>query len=77
MSDTFFTLDERDDGVSLLTLSRPERMNTMTPAFFPALRDAVARLNAGPHARAGDRVHRQTLQRRHGAGRVRWATSRS
>jgi enoyl-CoA hydratase len=46
MSDTFFTLDERDDGVSLLTLSRPERMNTMTPAFFPALRDAVARLNA-------------------------------
>ena len=46
MSDTFFTLDERADGVSVLTLSRPERMNTMTPAFFPAVRDAVARLNA-------------------------------
>ena len=46
MSDRFFTLDEHDDGVTRLTLSRPERMNTMTPAFFPALRDAVVRLNA-------------------------------
>ncbi len=46
MSDTFFTLDERADGVTLLQLCRPERMNTMTPAFFPALRDAVSRLNA-------------------------------
>jgi enoyl-CoA hydratase len=46
MSDRFFTLDEREDGVTLLTLCRPERMNTMTPDFFPALRDAVSRLNA-------------------------------
>ncbi|MBP7668547.1 MAG: enoyl-CoA hydratase, partial [Burkholderiaceae bacterium] len=46
MSDTFFTLDEQADGVTLLQLCRPERMNTMTPAFFPALRDAVNRLNA-------------------------------
>ena len=46
MSDRFFTLEEHDDGVTRLTLSRPERMNTMTPAFFPALRDAVVRLNA-------------------------------
>jgi enoyl-CoA hydratase/carnithine racemase len=30
----------------LLQLSRPERLNTMTPAFFPALRDAVQALNA-------------------------------
>jgi len=28
-------------GISLLVLNRPERMNTMAPAFFPALRDAV------------------------------------
>lgn len=36
----FFTL--RTEGhVAHLQLSRPERMNTMSPAFFPALRDAV------------------------------------
>ncbi|MFT3818514.1 MAG: enoyl-CoA hydratase-related protein [Rubrivivax sp.] len=46
MSDSFFSLEPRDDGVALLTLNRPERMNTMTPAFFPALRDAVQRLDA-------------------------------
>ena len=28
-------------GISHLVLNRPERMNTMAPAFFPALRDAV------------------------------------
>lgn len=31
-------------GVTQLVLNRPERMNTMTPAFFPALRDAVRAL---------------------------------
>lgn len=46
MSESFFSLEVRDDGVALLTLNRPERMNTMTPAFFPALRDAVQRLDA-------------------------------
>ncbi len=46
MSDTFFTLDPQDSGVTVLRLSRPERLNTMTPAFFPAVRDAVNRLNA-------------------------------
>jgi enoyl-CoA hydratase len=46
MTDTFFTLDAQPNGVALLRLSRPERMNTMTPAFFPAVRDAVLRLNA-------------------------------
>ena len=28
-------------GITQLVLNRPERFNTMTPAFFPALRDAV------------------------------------
>jgi enoyl-CoA hydratase len=32
-------------GVARLTLSRPERMNTMDPGFFPAVRDAVRRLD--------------------------------
>jgi enoyl-CoA hydratase len=36
----FFALSH-DGGVAHLQLNRPERMNTMTPAFFPALRDAV------------------------------------
>jgi len=46
VSDTFFTLERRDDGIAHLQLSRPERLNTMTPEFFPALRDAVQRLDA-------------------------------
>jgi len=32
-------------GVAHLTLNRPERMNTMDPGFFPAVRDAVRRLD--------------------------------
>jgi enoyl-CoA hydratase len=32
------------NGVAHLQLNRPERLNTMTPAFFPAVRDAVRRL---------------------------------
>ncbi|MCE9660626.1 MAG: enoyl-CoA hydratase/isomerase family protein [Burkholderiales bacterium] len=36
----FFELSH-DNGVAHLRLNRPERMNTMTPAFFPAIRDAV------------------------------------
>ena len=43
---TFFRLDPRPDGVTLLTLNRPAQLNTMTPQFFPALRDAVQRLQA-------------------------------
>ncbi len=48
----FFTLTLSDDGVAHLQFTRPERMNTMAPAFFPALRDAVATLNAEGRARA-------------------------
>jgi enoyl-CoA hydratase len=40
----FFQLTT-DNGVSHLQLNRPERMNTMAPPFFPALRDAVQALN--------------------------------
>ncbi len=42
----YFTLDhDAATGIARLTLSRPERMNTMDPGFFPALRDAVRRLD--------------------------------
>ena len=45
MTDTqeFFALSH-ENGIAHLQLNRPERLNTMTPAFFPAVRDAVRRL---------------------------------
>jgi enoyl-CoA hydratase len=46
MDDTFFSLELAPSGVAHLQLNRPERMNTMAPPFFPALRDAVRTLNA-------------------------------
>ncbi len=33
-----------NEGVAHLVLNRPERLNTMAPAFFPLLRDAVRKL---------------------------------
>ncbi|MBS0441989.1 MAG: enoyl-CoA hydratase/isomerase family protein [Proteobacteria bacterium] len=51
MSDDFFTL-QTDGAVAHLQLNRPERMNTMTPAFFPALRDAVRGLQDDAQTRA-------------------------
>ena len=46
MSSTAFTLEQDDSsGIARLTLNRPERMNSMDPAFFPALRDAVRGLD--------------------------------
>lgn len=47
----FFTLDTRD-AVAHLQLNRPERMNTMAPPFFPALRDAIAALDDSGQTRA-------------------------
>ncbi len=41
----FFTLTQSPQGIAHLQLNRPERMNTMAPAFFPALRDAVQNLS--------------------------------
>ena len=52
MSETFFSVDLADNGVAHLQLNRPERLNTMNPAFFPAVRDAVLKLNAEGRTRA-------------------------
>ena len=42
----FFRIDQDlATGIAELVLNRPERMNTMAPAFFPALRDAVQALD--------------------------------
>jgi enoyl-CoA hydratase len=40
-----------DSGIAHLQLNRPERMNTMAPALFPALRDAVQALHDEATAR--------------------------
>jgi enoyl-CoA hydratase len=44
MTNDFFQLTT-EGGVAHLQLNRPERLNTMAPPFFPALRDAVQALN--------------------------------
>ena len=49
-SDGFFLL-ETTNGIAHLMLNRPERLNTMSPPFFPALRDAVRGLNDSGEAR--------------------------
>ena len=46
----FFQLNV-EAGIAHLQLNRPERLNTMTPAFFPALRDAVRELHDAAQAR--------------------------
>ena len=51
-TDTYFTLQTTAPGVAHLQLSRPERLNTLAPAFFPALREAVQALNAAGQTRA-------------------------
>lgn len=48
----FFSLAAGADGVAHLSLNRPERLNTMTPAFFPAVRDAVRSLHDQGRTRA-------------------------
>jgi enoyl-CoA hydratase len=46
----FFTLTTTA-GIAHLQLNRPERLNTMAPPFFPALRDAVRGLHDAGEAR--------------------------
>ena len=52
MSDTYFDLTSHDDGVAHMVLNRPERMNTLAPAFFTGFRDAVLALGASGRTRA-------------------------
>jgi enoyl-CoA hydratase len=50
-STEFFALSH-ERGVAHLQLNRPERMNTMTPAFFPAVGDTVRALSDQGETRA-------------------------
>jgi enoyl-CoA hydratase len=53
MKNDFYELSlDSATHVAELVLNRPERMNTMAPAFFPALRDDVQRLSDEGQARA-------------------------
>jgi enoyl-CoA hydratase len=52
MNDGFFHLDTASPGVAHLQLNRPERLNTLAPPFFPALRDAVRALDDAGQTRA-------------------------
>ena len=45
MNDFFRLEQDPATGIAELVLNRPERMNAMAPAFFPALRDAVQALD--------------------------------
>ena len=47
----FFQLSA-EQGVAHLQLNRPERLNTMAPPFFPALRDTVRALQDAGEVRA-------------------------
>lgn len=48
----FFSLATDVQGISHIRLNRPERMNTMSPTFFPALRDVVRGLHDAGRTRA-------------------------
>ncbi len=48
----FFALSIPAPGVAHLQFNRPERLNTLAPSFFPAMRDAVLALNASGQTRA-------------------------
>jgi len=45
MNEFFDLTQDQRSGVAELVFNQPQRLNTMTPAFFPALRDAVRRLD--------------------------------
>jgi enoyl-CoA hydratase len=45
MNTAFFRIDTPSPGVAHLQLNQPERLNTLAPPFFPALRDAVTALD--------------------------------
>lgn len=45
MNEFFDLALDEGSGIAELVLNQPARMNTMTPAFFPALRDAVRALD--------------------------------
>ena len=52
MNNELFEMLRLPGDVAHLRLNRPERLNTMSPPFFPAVRDAIAALNAEGRTRA-------------------------
>ena len=51
MSETPLQFEKRDDGIAILTLNRPAKLNTLTASLFTALDEAVDRIAADPDIR--------------------------
>jgi enoyl-CoA hydratase len=51
MATDFFRIDAPTPGIAHLQLNRPDRLNTLAPPFFSALRDAVQALDDAGHTR--------------------------
>ena len=48
MSETPLLFEKRDDGIAILTLNRPTKLNTLTASLFTALDEAIDRIAADP-----------------------------
>ena len=51
MSETPLLFEKRDDGIAILTLNRPTKLNTLTASLFTALDEAIDRIAADPDIR--------------------------
>ena len=51
MSDSPILVDTRDDGVALITLNRPDRLNAMSADLLAQLADALSAAAADPAVR--------------------------
>ena len=51
MSDTPLLIEKRDDGVAILTLNRPRKLNALTGSLLRALSDAVDDIASDPAVR--------------------------
>ena len=51
MSDSPIRFDKRDDGIAIITLDRPAKLNTLTEPLFRALSDAIDKIEADPEIR--------------------------
>ena len=51
MSDSPIRFEKRDDGIAIVTLDRPAKLNTLTEPLFHALSDAIDQIEADPEIR--------------------------
>lgn len=51
MSDSPIRYEKRDDGIAIITLDRPEKLNTLTEPLLQAISDRVDEIEADPDVR--------------------------